>query len=299
MQTTSLSTIPLPVLLHALWGMARPLQLLAIGLVYGLGVLIARADGYTLVLSEVLAGLVMLIPVAMSVHYANEYADYETDALTTRTPFSGGSGVLPGGGVPRILALYALIGAFGAGVVLMLIFWPGIIAAVILLLIAFWGWMYSLPPLALAWRGWGELDNALLGGLSLHVYAYTIISDTLTLDVFLIAMPFTMLVFLNLLATTWPDRGADALVGKFTLATLWPPARLRRLYAGVALAALIVTLALYERVVPAEVTALSLLVVPVVVWAGWRYTRQESPFFSVLAMVLLLLLNIAAWYAVG
>jgi len=168
-----------------------------------------------------------------------------------------------------------------------------------LLLITFFGWMYSLPPLMLAWRGWGELDNALLGGLSLHLYGYAMVTGTLTVDILLIATPFTMLVFLNLLATTWPDRGADALVGKYTLATLWLPPRLRRLYGGVALAALMVTVALYERVVPAEVTALSLFVVPLVAWAWWRYTRSESPFFSVAAMVVLLVLNIAAWYAVG
>jgi len=78
---------------------------------------------------------------------------------------------------------------------------------------AFLGWMYSLPPLALAWRGWGELDNALLGGVALPLYAYLVQSGELDRWVILIFIPFSMLVFINLLATTWTDRDADRSVG--------------------------------------------------------------------------------------
>jgi 1,4-dihydroxy-2-naphthoate octaprenyltransferase len=48
-----------------------------------------------------------MIVVSISVHYANEYADHKTDALTERTKFSGGSGILPRGLVPRDLAFRA------------------------------------------------------------------------------------------------------------------------------------------------------------------------------------------------
>ncbi len=100
---------------------------------------------------------------------------------------------------------------------------------------AFWGWMYSLRPLVLAWRGWGELDNAMLGGVALPVYAYVVQAGPLDPRVVLIFIPFGMLVFINLLATTWADREADAKVGKFTLATHWPVIHLRLLYLVVSL----------------------------------------------------------------
>lgn len=37
-----------------------------------------------------LSGAIPLVPVTITIHYADEYADNETDALADRTPFSGG-----------------------------------------------------------------------------------------------------------------------------------------------------------------------------------------------------------------
>jgi len=69
--------------------MARPAQLLLIVVVYVLGTTIAGARTGRLDAGRLLVGLVPLLPIAASVHYANEYADYGTDALAERTPFSG------------------------------------------------------------------------------------------------------------------------------------------------------------------------------------------------------------------
>ncbi|NIS35092.1 MAG: prenyltransferase, partial [Actinobacteria bacterium] len=91
---------------------------------------------------------------------------------------------------------------------------------------AVFGWQYSLPPLALAWRGVGEVDNAALGGLVLPAYGFAVAAGTVTVDALLATVPFATVVFLNLLDTTWPDRAADAAVGKRTLATRWPAGRL-------------------------------------------------------------------------
>ncbi|MFT4945878.1 MAG: 4-hydroxybenzoate polyprenyltransferase [Natronomonas sp.] len=71
---------------------SRPAQLALVVGVYLFGAKIALAGGATLSWSALLAGCCALLPLAASTHYANEYADYETDALTERTPFSGGAG---------------------------------------------------------------------------------------------------------------------------------------------------------------------------------------------------------------
>ncbi|MFT4892033.1 MAG: 1,4-dihydroxy-2-naphthoate octaprenyltransferase, partial [Halobacteriales archaeon] len=60
--------------LYACWKMSRPSQLALIAIVYALGTVIAVARGSSLNLSAAVAGLVVLLPVAASVHYANEYA---------------------------------------------------------------------------------------------------------------------------------------------------------------------------------------------------------------------------------
>ncbi|MGB7094700.1 MAG: hypothetical protein WBD62_08645 [Anaerolineales bacterium] len=49
---------------------------------------------------------------------------------------------------------------------------------------------------------------------------------------------------------------------------------------------------------PQVVTLASLLVLPVLLWGFSAYTRQHSPFPTVAAMAIFLLIQIAAWGAV-
>jgi 1,4-dihydroxy-2-naphthoate polyprenyltransferase len=283
--------------------MARPLIMLSVIQVYVAGTLIAHARGYALDVAAFGWGLAALLLIAVSIHYTNEYADHETDALTRKTPFSGGSGVLPRGLVPPRVALHA------AWVTLILGFFVALIAVAagalplstlpVLIIGAVGGWMYSLPPLKLAWHGWGELDNALLGGTALMVYGFTVQAGHIDADIIAACMPFTGLAFLNLLATTWADRHADAQVGKYTLATRWPTQRLRRLYGGVAVCSLGLLLVLYDHVLPPEVAVASLLVLPFTVWGYLRYTRTDAPHASVYAMIVMLAAQVSAWFWVG
>ncbi len=284
----------------ALWAMARPLIMVSVILVYVDGLLIARAHGFGLLWENVLWGLIALIPIAASTHYANEYADYETDALTTATLYSGGSGVLPQGKVPRVLALYAAWGSLIIGFIIALLGYSlgnlNLVTLLCLALGSFGGWMYSLPPLKLAWHGWGELDNALLGGLLLHIYGYAVLSPQITIDIVLLCLPFTLLTFNNLLATTWADRSADASVGKYTLATKFSSARLRQLYIIVAATAFGMLAIFDSWIIPRIVTISSLLALPMVLW-GWRtYTRIHNPYPTSNAMLVLLLAQMLAWY---
>ncbi|NDJ75584.1 MAG: prenyltransferase [Chloroflexi bacterium] len=282
--------------------MARPLIMLSVVHVYVAGTLIARAYGHPLNVAAFVCGLIVLLLVALSIHYTNEYADYETDAITQRTLFSGGSGILPAGIVPRSVALWAAWITLGMGSVLVVVAIAlGALSAAVLpvLAIGAWGgWMYSLPPLKLAWRGWGELDNALLGGIVLSLYGYVVQSDQFDWRVVLGCLPFTGLAFLNLLATTWVDRRADAQVGKRTLATRWSPTRLRRLYTVVALLSFGLLVLLHDHVLPPEVIAASLLALPFVAWGILRYTRTEAPHHSVFAMLTLLSAQMLAWIVV-
>lgn len=286
----------------ALFRMARPPHLLLIFFVYALGSLIAYVFGSTFNQEKFWVGILALIPVSMSAHYANEYADYATDALTTRTLYSGGSGALPEMGVPRWLALVgawislliggglALVG-MGAGVL-------GPATLAVLGVGALFGWMYSLSPLALARRGWGELDNALLGGVLLPLYGSVVQIGSIDWRVVLVCLPFSGLVFNNLLATTWPDRYADAAVGKYTLATRWPIPRLRTLYLAVAIGSFTIMPVFIFRPFPPVVVLGSFLVLPAVLWGATTYTRRRSPFPTVMAMVLLLAVQLIAWWSV-
>jgi 1,4-dihydroxy-2-naphthoate octaprenyltransferase len=295
-------TVDRPTLLRALVAMSRPDQLLLMVLVYAMGVLAAVAAGAPLDGSRLVLGFLAFLPVAASVHFANEYADHETDRLTTPTPFSGGSGALQRTGLPRRLALRAAAGALLVGVVGAVALWLGGVldgvALALLAVVAVLGWQYSVPPLSLAWRGWGELDNALLGGVLLPVYGAAVAGEA-TLAVALAFLPFGCVVFVNLLATTWPDREADAAVGKATLATRLSPRRLRALYVAGVVATGALLAGFHGGPVPALVCWASLLAVPPLVWGAATYTRRRSPLPTVVAMVTLAAAQAGAWATVA
>ncbi len=285
-------------LFRVLFETSRPAQLGLILGVYAFGVLIATGAGGSLALGEVLVGGAALLPVAASVHYANEYADYDTDRLTQRTPFSGGSGALHRTGLDRTVPLRAGITTLVLGVVLAVVLalvgplsWT---AVLLLAATAVVGWQYSVEPLQLAWRGWGELVNAVLGGLVLPVYGAAVAGGSLAV-VSAASVPFCLVVLLNLFATQWPDREADGQVGKRTLAVRWSPSRLRRAYAGVAVLAGASLIALTGRAIPRPVTAFSLPIVPLVGYGAYGYTRRHVPWPTVTAMVGLLVLQTAGW----
>ena len=286
--------------LHALWRMARPSQLALIGLVYVLGIAMAAGYGATPEPQGALRGLVALLPVAASVHYANEYADYETDALTTRTPFSGGSGALIDTGIPRRLALAAAVVTGGLGLTVVATVGVGSSAAAGLLAVIFLaGWQYSLPPLRFAWRGLGAFVNAALGGVLLPLYGYAVVAGQVTTEPVLATIPFALVVFVNLLETTWPDREADAAVGKRTLVVHWPVRAVRAAYAlgSVAAAGSVVVLA--GAVLPRLVAAAALAPMVGLVWGITRFTRRETPLPAVLTMVAVAATTTAAWAVVA
>jgi 1,4-dihydroxy-2-naphthoate octaprenyltransferase len=287
--------------IKVLFKMSRPAQLLLLSGVYIFGSIIALALGTPFNMAAFIIGLLVFIPTSASIHYANEYADFDTDARTERTPYSGGSGALSDSGMPRRTALIAAWASLLLASVLAAISWKmdflPPLALVILGLGVLGGWMYSLPPLALAWHGWGEVTNAFLGGMLVPVYAYSVQTGMVSREIVLASLPFCLLVFNNLLATQWPDRQADAAVGKRTLVTRWSAQHLSWIYFAVASIAYLSLLLYQGSIFPSPVVWSSFLVLPVVIWGGLDFIHGRSPFSSVAAMVFLLIVQTAAWWA--
>jgi 1,4-dihydroxy-2-naphthoate octaprenyltransferase len=151
--------------------------------------------------------------------YANEYYDRESDALTTRTKFSGGSGVLVEGELPPRVALVAslvCLGGAGCGIVgLSLV---GLhLAAFLGALCTFFAWAYSAPPLRLLGRGLGEVDTALVVAVLVPLCAFA--AQTGSLDALAIAatLPGTAAMFAMMICVEVPDVVADTATGKCNL----------------------------------------------------------------------------------
>jgi 1,4-dihydroxy-2-naphthoate octaprenyltransferase len=283
--------------------MARPIVLLSNILAWLLGISIAFGTGNPIDLTSLVLSFITMMLVSVSVHYANEYADYQTDALTTRTLYSGGSGVLSSGRIPRKVALQAAVSTLllGIGIEIGAVF-LGIhpwLALSLLLIGTFGGWMYSLPPLKLAWRGWGEFDNAFLGANILPTFGYTTLSGVFNFWVVLACVPFTLLAFNNLLAVTWPDRKADAQAGKRTLATQWSPKRLRILYRIIAFMSYLLLVFFHRSIFPTEVIIASLIALPLTLMGMKTYMYTTISQGSVYAMVVMGVMQTLMWFAMG
>lgn len=282
-----------------IWRMSRPLQLVAVSMVFAWGVFVASVE-YPIYLIQILVGFAALLAVSVSIHLINEYADVETDALTQRTAYSGGSGALSETGASPAIAL---VGAWIALLVGVLIAIIGVLTGLIsvqafglLMLGAFFGWMYSVKPLALAWKGWGELDNSLLGALLLPLFGYVLARGTLNLSTIFLFVPFTGLAFLNLLAITWADREADGIVGKQTLAVKWSEGRLRKLYVTVGTLTYLIIIFQAFLQYPRYVIWVAFLTFPLSIWGYHSYTRKQDPSPSVIAMSVYMTLQLGVWW---
>jgi len=285
--------------LPAAYRISRPDQVLLILVVYAVGCAAGAGgevtvDWGSLLDDAVFVGLVIAV-VTVSVHAVNEYADAETDALTVRTRFSGGSGALIDHGLPAGFALRIAVGAAAVAVTLGWVGWTsGRIAGVVLTMLVLMlvgGWTYSVGPWAFSRHGWGEVANALLGGLLLPVTGALVVGAPLGTALAAFG-PFTLLVFVNLLETQWADRVADRAVGKNTLASRLSPDSIRLLGGAAAVAAYV--LALVSQ--PLQVALAGLFAAPVSAY-GVRRLGRGDPGPSVVAMIVLLFSQGAAWLA--
>jgi 1,4-dihydroxy-2-naphthoate octaprenyltransferase len=236
----------------------------------------------------VLIAASFLIPAAVAVHWANEAADAATDAINSRTRFSGGSGALAGSGIaPQMLTRWsvALTGAILAAAFMLVAsgHLPGA-AGVLLLAGVAGGLAYSLTPIALMRRGLGEPLNAILGGLLLPLYGVAAAVGRVEPPHVLAFLPFALIAFCSVMATAWPDRAADAATGKRTLQVRLWPAGPRGLYAVSAVAwAVSLAVATWTAAIPFGLAVFTILPSVLLGWA-W-YTRRRSPWPSVVSMV--------------
>lgn len=167
---------------------------------------------------------------------ANEYFDRDADTLATRTPYSGGSGVLVDGSLPARAALVAALVCALAGAlatVALLVTGRGV-AAVLAAAIAILAWCYSAPPVRLLARGLGELDTALVVAVLVPLCAFAAQRHTLDVRVLASTLPAAAAMLAMMLAVEYPDLAADAAAGKRNLVVRLGPDRAKPL--GVAAA---------------------------------------------------------------
>lgn len=258
--------------------LARPLVIFAGLLAFLTGASMAYWRLGMLPLAETTAGLAIMVSAIVMGHFANEYADFDTDSITRRTLFSGGSGVLPSGVVPRSWALIAAAVFLGitasltaACYALELINWSVVLLVSIGVPL---GWFYSMPPLRLERTWLGDLDNALLGTM-MFLIGYMAPVGALDLESVALSIPIFLAVLVNLLAVHYADRKADEIVGKRTLAVVLG-ARTIPLFVFLMGLLYILSLSLFA-LLPITVVVCFFASLPVALWAIHGFVRKGGP----------------------
>ncbi len=234
-------------------------HLLSIELVL-LGTCIAWFDGYHINVGHVALVAAGLWLANLSANVLNEYFDYKegVDLLTKKTPFSGGSGVLPDGLLrPKQvlwlgISLFLLIIPIGTYFVIV----RGWLILPILLIGAVTVLAYNPVILKFKWPEWAP-------GLGMGVLpilgAYFIQTGTYTLLVFIASVPSGILAHNLLLLHGFPDTEADMTANRQTL-----PITLGKRRASI---------------------LFSVLTVLVYVWIIGAVIAQITPVFSLIALL--------------
>jgi len=279
----------------------RPRFLILSVVLIFLGTSIAWHDGYFSLLYCILA-LVGLLLVHVSANTLNDYFDYKSgiDLEVEKTPFSGGSGILPAG-----LLTPASVGRFG-----LLCFSLAIPIGIYFVILR--GWLL-LPILVMGalcvllysthlarWRV-GELAAGLGLGTLPILGAYFVQSGTYTWEAVIAAIPSGILVHNLLFLNEFPDVEADEKAGRRNLPITMGKKRASLLYS-------VLSIAMYVWITAWSVTGvmpifalLGLLTLPLAVKAikGALNYDEESKFLPALGANVMVVLGTQALLAVG
>ena len=151
--------------------------------------------------------------------YLNDYADEAVDRKTSGTWLSGGSRVIPEGGLSGAQLFQAAFVAL-AGIVLLSLFCAAYLDRPWMLplcaLAAVAGWTYSLAPLKSSYRGTGEIHQALSCGVLLPLIAFYLQYGSLAPFPWPLLIPVYVIFYAGNLVTALPDVDADRRGGKLS-----------------------------------------------------------------------------------
>ncbi len=209
--------------------------------------------------------------------FVNDVADIHTDEVNlSRTPFSGGSGVVVEGQLSRSDLIRAAGWAAFLAVALTGLMIFGLHVHWGILLFVGWGIIsatgYSLPPVKLSYRGGGEFLVLVTYSIALVWAGYFVqAGPAYSPLVWVLSAPVGFAVFSLITITQFPDLDADRKAGKRSLVIVFGvKATLRIVSVAVALSLFSVMVFLLTGAIPVWPGALSLLALPL----GYRLLKR-------------------------
>lgn len=263
----------------------RPLFLVGGLLVYALGAGIADYLGQDIDWGIYLLGQAWVTTLQLCTHFLNEYFNAPDDEQNrNRTLFSGGSGAVGEGKVPRrsvlLFALTSLtilasltvlcIARLGSQPVAYLIMTLGFLGA----------FFYSVPPVRLESSGYGELTTSILVAILVPAFAFVLQRGELHRLLPMVTFPLAFYHLAMMIAIEFPDYAADLKSGKQTLLVRmgWKNGFL--VHNISILAAYLMVALSFSFGLPRTVTIAALVTMPfglLQIWQMWRIAGGKKP----------------------
>jgi 1,4-dihydroxy-2-naphthoate polyprenyltransferase len=182
--------------------LGRPQYLAGNFLVFTMGALLTVILGSEFVSSKFILGYSILFTAHLSVHYSNDYFDFEVDHLTNPNAISGGSGVLVNNPELKEFSKWFALTLMGisilvAGIFTIIFNYP-ITFFLFLLFGNLLAWFYTAPPIKLVYRRLGEVANIVAVVIFLGA-GYFALRGTLDLPFIIFVLPviFLQIIFIN------------------------------------------------------------------------------------------------------
>ncbi len=283
--------------------LARPHFLLGGILLYALGVGIARYLGAPVNWGLYFLGQVWVTMLQLSTHYLNEYFDSEADRHNTnRTPFSGGSGAIGPGKLPRATALWLAVGCLGVvgsvWFIILLDAHPSPVTLMFMVVIFLGAFFYAVPPVKLESTGYGELTTSILVANLVPAFAMLMQTGELHRLLAMSTFPLTGLHLAMLLAFELPDFGADVKYDKNTLLVRLGWQAGMNLHNLLILASYFLLALAIGLGLPAAIALPAFLTLPVGLLQIWNINRIAGgarPNWTILTLVAILLFGVTAY----
>ena len=211
-------------MIHSPWVRAARLQLHTIGFTpLLLGNIAAWCEHGHFSWPRFILSLLIGLLIHLITAFVNDVADIQTDeANLSRTPFSGGSGVVVEGQLSRSDLIKGARGAALSAIILAGLMIFGLHVHWGILLFVGWGIVsaaeYSLPPVKLSYRGGGEFLVLVTYSVALVWAGYFVqAGPAYSSLVWALSTPIGFAVFSLITITQFPDLEADRKAGKRSL----------------------------------------------------------------------------------
>jgi len=187
-----------------------------------LGIAVALHLGASIDMSKALAFQVTIWSAQLAGALANEYTDVGTDVLNkNRTWFSGGSGMIVANRISRKTAAYLAVAwsvvCASTAATLAFAMGTGWLSFALMSLGLFLALAYSVRPVALSYRGLGELAMAVNVSFLATIASFLVQFGSLDRLIVLVSIPLMFQMLGLMMVVQNPDFEADAGAGKRNL----------------------------------------------------------------------------------